>query len=379
MVNAIRSIWVSISGLEIVFGLIGTLMGGVFVLSSWRGSLKGSDLKSDPRIKSLGWAIVGFFATLLGRWEKFFDLDKLDRGRLLLSYTLPLLGTAILGVAAIALTIYMRTASVKKKSSAGYLWESFAPVLDYLHYGYLYYRQQEQEASKQNEGSELRRFQKVNAMAASQLAGDIAAVERYHLDPSEALRATVSQHILEHVCLIVQTYMEVGSQPNLNANIMVAIPAAHFGEADWKSVKFAYQAHEQYGYLLALTYYARPEGQEHFSIPVVDPVQVPDWENWVLLGAPVAFLRQEGLVVQTHELDFAQHVPHNIRKEIQGYFRRKGFRSFACLVIPGEGKPRGILNVESNQEHIFQESEELQSEIARLLEPFCVLLGSIAS
>jgi hypothetical protein len=31
--------------------------------------------------------------------------------------------------------------------------------------------------------------------------------------------------------------------------------------------------------------------------------------------------------------------------------------------------------VESDQEHIFQESEEVQSEIARVLQPFCVLLG----
>src|ERR1700726_1896788 len=108
----IQSAWASQSGLDLAFALIGALMGAVFVLSSWRGSLKGSDLKSDPRVKSLGWAVMGFFATLLGRWEKLLDVDKLDRGQLLLSYVLPLLGTAILGVAAIALVIFVRSAAL---------------------------------------------------------------------------------------------------------------------------------------------------------------------------------------------------------------------------------------------------------------------------
>ncbi len=176
MLSSIESIWNSISGLEFVFALIGMLMGAVFVLSSWRGSLKGSDLKSDPRIKSLGWAIAGFFATLLGRWEKFLDLDKVDRGRLLLFYTVPLLLTALAGVAAISLMIFVRFAAIRRHNSREYLSESFGPVLEYLHYGYQHYKEEYEKPLEVEKKSRLLRFRELNAAGSSQLALDILAI-----------------------------------------------------------------------------------------------------------------------------------------------------------------------------------------------------------
>lgn len=85
------------------------------------------------------------------------------------------------------------------------------------------------------------------------------------------------------------------------------------------------------------------------------------------------------MVIQTSNLDFAKRISQTIRDEVRSYFDGKeGLRSFACLPVLGEGSLRGIVNVESDQEHIFQESEEVQSEIASVLQPFCVLLGSLA-
>jgi GAF domain-containing protein len=379
MLNSLLSTWNSITGLEIVFALIGVLMGGVFVLSSWKGSLKGSDLKSDPRIKSLGWAIAGFFATFLGRWEKLLDLDKVDRGRLLLAYTLPLLLTALGAVAAISLMIFVRFAAIRRHNSRQYLSESFGPVLEYLHYGYQRYKEEYEEALEAEKKSRLLRYRELNAAGSSQLALDILAIERYRGEPSEALRANLCRQILDHIRLVVQSYMQVDSTPRLNANIMVAIPVAEATQVDWNLAKFVYQKHDEYGHLLILREYVSPEGQETFALPVVSRTAVKKPKDWVLLGAPDAFLRQEVLVIRTHNLDFAKEMPHPIRQEIQNYFDGKEtFRSFACLPVTGAGGPLGIVNVESDQEHIFQESEEVQSEIARVLQPFCALLGLIA-
>lgn len=172
--------------------------------------------------------------------------------------------------------------------------------------------------------------------------------------------------------------MDADSEAGLNASVMVAVPREEVNEEEWELVKFAYQPREQYRHILILRHYANPEGQEHFAVPVVDPAVVANWQEWVLLGAPDAFLRKKVLVIQTAKLDFAKHVPQNIRQEMDSYFEGKGFRSFACLPVLGEGRLKGIVNVESRQEHIFQESDEVQSEIARVLQPFCTLLGLIA-
>lgn len=378
MLNAIRSLWTSVSGLELVFALIGALMGGVLVLSSWKGSVKGTELKNDPRIKSLGWAILGFFATLLGRWEKLLEVDNLNRTRLLVSYALPLLIVAMLGVVVIAGMIYVRAVPLMRRLSKPRS-EALAFVLEYLHHGYQQYQQdwakaehEYAKAEEQRRHDELRQSRELNAMAATLLAADILLVHQYRVNPAEELRASICRQILQHICLIVQTY--TGGQA-LNANVMVAIPTAKATPADWEKTRFVYQERERYGHLLMLRDYAYPQGQEHFAVPVENPDRVPDWHEWVLLGAPLAFLRKQPLVVQTSDLDFARHVPPKIKQESKAYFKDKGFKSFACLVIPGDGGPRGILNVESHQEHIFEESEEVQNEIAMVLHPLCALLG----
>jgi GAF domain-containing protein len=374
-----RMVWSSDDGLDLVFALIGVLMGGVFVLSSWRSSLKGTDLKNDPRIKNLIWATMVFLAAFFGRWEKLLDSSDLNHTRLALFYLIPLLITVFAGVAAISVMIFARFASMRRVYAKKYGAESLGAVLDYLHYGYKHYQEEYEAPLRQENEERLQRFRELNAEGSTRLAVDILAVERYHQDPSDALRDALCRQILDHIRLVVQSYTATDTKVRLNANIMVAVAAAQASEEDWEQVRFAYQEREDYSHLLILKHYASPEGQQHFAVPVVDSAKFPKWRDWVLFGGPDAFLREAVLVIQTSNLDFAKHIPQDTREEIRSYFKGKeGLRSFACLPVLGEGSLRGIVNVESDQEHIFQESEEVQSEIASVLQPFCVLLGSLA-
>ena len=371
--------WSSDSGLDLVFLLIGILMGGVFVLSSWRSSLKGTDLKNDPRIKNLIWATMAFLAAFFGRWEKLLDASDLNHTRLALFYLIPLLITVFVGVATISVMIFARFASMRKVYTRRYSAESLGAVLDYLHYGYKHYQEEYEAPLRQENDERLQRFRELNAEGSTRLAVDILAVERYHQGPSDALRDALCRQILDHIRLVVQSYTAIDTKVRLNANIMVAVATAQASEEDWDLARFVYQKREDYSHLLILKHYASPEGQQHFAVPVVDSVKFTKWRDWVLFGGPDAFLREEVLVIQTSNLDFAKHIPQTIREEIRSYFDGKeGLRSFACLPVLGDGSLRGIVNVESDQEHIFQESEEVQSEIARVLQPFCVLLGSLA-
>ncbi len=369
----------STTGLELAFALIGLFMGFVFALSSWRGSLKGGDLKSDPRVKSFVWAVAGLSVALISDWKRFIGED-VDRVRLLCFYSIPLVVVALGIVLAITLTIRIRFSAMRKRSPAEYPAEPFSPALDYLYYGYQYYMERSREALEEKRNDRLNkllRFRDLGSRSANYLAGDILAVNQYLLKPTPELRAIRCRQILEHICLTVQSHMEPGTDPNLNASLMVAIPVAEATRAHRDSVRFAYGDHARYGHLLVLTEYAYPRGQEHFALPVEDRARTPNWQEWVLLGAPESFLREKELVIQTQHLDFAERVPQDIREKIGQYFEGKGFRSFACLVILGDGALRGIVNVESSEEHIFQTSKEVQNEVARQLQPFCTLLGLI--
>jgi len=96
--------------------------------------------------------------------------------------------------------------------------------------------------------------------------------------------------------------------------------------------------------------------------------------NFVLLGAPEAFLRNSETVVNTKKLDFAAGIPETVRGDMRQYFKGKDFKSFACFPVVGKGSLIGIVNIESSQE---VGSDEIQKEIAKILQPFCAVLSLI--
>lgn len=366
--------WLPSHPVEILLLLVGLTMGVVFSLSSWRGSSEGIALWKDPRVRALMWGLTGFLVPLFGQWDVWLADESLNKARLLAFYGIPFLGIALLTLASVGLSIFLASVWLGRGAEGRRSIEPFTPVLDYLHYGYAYYRQRADNALYAKYRDEVHHLRQNSSRAASLLAAGILAVDNYRQTPLPEARAAIRQRLLENICLVIESYTQI-PQEQLNANLMVAIPFGQASSSQREHIRFAWSPEERYGHILLLREYAYPRGQENFALPVEDPHHTPDWLDLTLPGAPEAFLRQTELVVETPRLDFATGMPQNIRRDIEMYFVGKTIACFACLVIPGDAGPRGIVNIESGQEHVFRRSQDIQSAIVRSLHPFCALLG----
>jgi hypothetical protein len=360
--------------LELLVLCIGLFMGMVFVFSGWRGSTKGVEFKNDPRVKGILWALGVFFATLMADWNGILGQGTIDPARLLDIYGIPFCLVAAFGVLAIAGGIFIWHARLKRSHPEDYPDEPFGAALDFLYYGYQYYKDEQERLLDKRRQDRFSDFQTTVASSSTSLAAMVLAVGHYLKQPTTELQHNLTEQLLSYMCLVVQS--ATGKRP-LNASLMIAVARAQASEGDWTSTKYIYGDRKRFGYLLILKGYADPSGQEQFALPVEDSQTNQDWLDWMLPGAPEAFLRQTPLVVRTTKLDFAKEIPDNIRESIAKYFKGKQFKSFACLVVPGSKGALGIVNIESVEEHIFRESDEVQRDIAKLLQPSCSLLSLI--
>jgi hypothetical protein len=371
--------WFPQHGIELLALVAGIVMGFIFVVAAWRGSsTKEVSLKNDPRVKGLLYGLAGFLAMLVADWKPLLGQGAVDKNRLVFLYGLPFIAVAVLGVSTIAFIIFLRFFWIKRFQPDEFPSAPFTPTLDYLHYGYRYHRAEYERASEKKQNERLTRFRQQAAQTATYLAALMLAVDSYRREPTEALQKNVIQRVLEYICLIVQARAQQGlPPPEVNANLMRAIALASATPAQKALMKFTWGDLNRYGHLLLLTDYAYDHGQERFALPVEDPARSSDWIEHTLLGAPEAFLRKREIVVRTQKLDFAKKIPETVCHDIEQYFKGKGFKSFACLIVPGSSGLGGIVNVESNGDHIFRDSDEMQNEIAKTLQPFCAVLSLI--
>jgi len=340
-------------------------MGLVFVVASWRGSAtKNMDFRKDPRVKGFLYGLGGFLTTLIGDWKSLLG-QEVNKTQLLVLYGFPFSVVGFGGVLLIALAIWLHL-RLNKQRSEDFRGQRFHLVLDYLMYGYVYYRgeyDRNLESSKQSQQQHaLERVRRLSADAATNLAALI-------LSPTASV-----QDVLRNMCLTLKAQSSAVRALDVNANLMIAVSFDSATEEQKKRLKFVFGNPKRYGQLLALTEYAYDKGEERITLPVESPTVTPDWTDWTLPGAPEAFLRASETVVNTKNLDFAPKVPQTVRREMKQYFRGKGFKSFACLTVIGRGSVIGIVNIESSQEF---GSNEVQNEIAKTMQPFCAVLSKI--
>jgi hypothetical protein len=360
------SSWLVQTGLPLLVAFVGVFMGFVFVVAAWKGSPSRTvDLKKDSRVKGFLYGLGGFLTMLIADWKTLLG-TSVDKSQLLILYGFPFVFTAFGGVLLIAFGIWLNFAWRRRNHPHDSVGEPLHLALDYLLYGYSYHREEYQRLlAAARESKQKDRFDRLRS-----LWGDVSTnLAATMLSPTASV-----QDVLRNMCSIVKAHSEGVSVPEMNASLMVAIPFDQATEPQKSKLKFTFGDNKRYGHLLLVTDYAYDKGEPHIALPVEDPNRTADWIDWTLVGAPEAFLRNSETVVNTKRLDFAPKIPETIRRQIRQYFKGKKFKSFACLTVIGKGSLIGIVNIESNQE---LGSDEIQNEIAKLLQPFCAVLSLI--
>jgi|GEM_PF-3375892 len=358
------------SVLDVLFFLLGALMGIFYGFDGWRGTVKDIDFKQSPRVRNFIWVVGAGFLTFVA------DLKTLDstanKERVLLAY---LLGFFVFGASVVlgwGLLIATKSA-VRDSRSHEAVDSPFSPFLDYLHYGYEYHRQQYEKLASQRTKRESQDVETFLLSYVKKLVFAMAAANSFKLSPES--KRDVSVQILRYMCAVVSERSGL-QDVEVNANYMLAYPKSQLPVERLSQLRFSFGNPGRYPIYLALEEYAEDKGRESFVLPV-EPKN-GDGATMSLPGGPLAFLKNDTVVEDdTQKIRFAKKVPPNVVREMREYFESKNFRSFGSLNIVGQGKQLGIVNIESNLTHVLGRTREEKKQIMALLHPFCLLLGEV--
>src|SRR5712691_4379675 len=135
------------SVLDVLFLLLGGLMGIFYGFDGWRGTVKEVEFRKSPRVRNFLWVVGAGFLTFVA------DLKTLDasanKERVLLAYLLGFLifgGFVVLGW---GFLIAAKFSLMRLRQHDAHTRGPFSPFLDYIQYGYQYHRKQYEESLSQ--------------------------------------------------------------------------------------------------------------------------------------------------------------------------------------------------------------------------------------
>lgn len=360
---------------ELVALGVGIIVGLVFAVAGWRGSAKSVELKDDPRIKSLKWAVVIGLAGFFSSWKEILNDDKVSRAAIGSFYVIALVATLLVALSSMALAAIYRARSVQKTSPQCWPTSGFSPAVEFLSYGYQHFQNALREAIdrkvEDDQGKELADLKKVVSEAARSLAASLVTTDSYLAKGGSAQDLIAA--VLSQISAISRYYLRTKS--HVNANWMLTVRAEDLAAGDRKRIKFAFDDIERYPFFLALKDYGDKKGARNFILPVEND----DTEGLerALPGAPEAFVRRNPVYVSIKDLKFGSKIPREMQKEISKYFSEQPFTCFLSLILFGDDQtPLGIVNVESDNDGQELDEDRIR-ELAVALEPFLALLSLI--
>jgi hypothetical protein len=375
LLAAIRT-WVSqMTGADFIFLLAGIAMGLFYGFDGWKGSTKNLPLKNSPRVKSFLWAIGAAFFVFIADVKRVFP--DLNKERALLAYLTAFFVSSFLTIMVWGLSILVKFAWIRRFDTSKYPGPPFTPFADYIRYGYEYHYTQYCEALKRQEAREEQYLRTFLPSYITQLSYAIAATHSYRESRDPGQKRQVEVSILQSIIAVVREYYGKVPELEVNANYMVAYRKDIVTPDMLACTKFAFGDPKRYEFFLALAEYGQDRGRENFVLPVENKNNRGAIKS-CLPGAPLAFLMNDTAIVDdVAKIRYSKGIPAETIDEISTYFEGKNFRSFGSLNIAGAGKQLGVVNVESNQTHVFGRTQKQKKEITSFLHPFCSLLAFV--
>ncbi|MGO9244008.1 MAG: hypothetical protein ACLPT4_15380 [Verrucomicrobiia bacterium] len=362
---------------EVCFLLVGAGVGFCYGFDGFSGSTKDLELQRTARLKNLKYAVTGVFLTLIADLKAARIHDPRDR--LLAFYIGGFVASAIIVIVVVAAGVCLKYHWIRRSNLNRHLPQDMSPVLDYLFYGYNYYRTNTAKIIQQAQAKELadyRRYITTFLPAyVSQLSMAIAAIDASQRGMAD--KRVTAHTILQCIRAVVISYYGGGDNLRVNANYMAAYHKSHRPDNLESRLRFAGDDISQYEYFLVLEDYAEADGkEENFILPVAND------ESRQLPGAPRSFMTSSTVVIDdTSKIRFAPglkpHIVEGLKEYFKKYFEGRNFRSFACLVVYHAGAKNGVINIESNERFVFGEPNQRKEEVELLLKPFRDLLGFV--
>lgn len=358
--------YVAVSVLGLIFGIL-------YVTWGWQGSEEKVKLPEDPRIKNLTWVLGGALLTFIA---DFKQVDPgVQRADVVVCYLVVCVVTILLTLGAYCLHIAREAARVRRENPAAYPAPPFAPVMEYLTNGYLQYKAQFQKAVAEQERQKAVAYtdwaSRVLPFYSETITLALGIVRNAVFHPETAIQGV--PNLLDAVCLVVKACAG-DKEREIHARFFRVIPAAQADTKTLERLRFVEGDPYRFPHYLVLESNDPKAQTESLTLPV----EAKGGASRSLPGGPLAFLEEEDQVVDdVLQIDYPSNLSPQIRVEVEEYFKRKRYRSFAALLLRDpQDRDRivGILTVESNLSQVFGDTNEKKSELNKLVRPLALLL-----
>jgi hypothetical protein len=367
--------------LEYIGVLVGMAMGILYGFGGFRAPRAGA-IWNTPRVKDLRWMLGVAFASFIADFKAVHPAEHPDlKSHVFLFYVGGFFATAFLTILSMAVYIYADSKKLERQYPYDYPPVGFAPVPDYLTYGYSLYRtalNEARETLKNEERSEYTYFKRDFIPLYLHMV-DVAILEiNYYVGDQKARRNEAIHAILATMSSVVLAYRRPRKDAlSIDVSYMIAYDKSRFDRRFLEHMKFRWGHLDRYGHFLALKRFGEPITVDTFVLPVEprDPKRI----KMVLPGAPDAYYRKETRIVADVLKDIKSErggIPPDIVEELKVYFKQKSVRSIASLNIIGRHeKQLGIVNVTSDQPEVFGKTQAEKDDLKSLLRPLVGLLG----
>ncbi|MDH5730929.1 MAG: hypothetical protein OEZ58_18225 [Gammaproteobacteria bacterium] len=390
MIDFIFIFFANNTAVENAIIFIGFVIGFFVTLFSWKGDNKGKTFSDDDRRNAIIWGALGLFTTLFGDWNGFSQLmsqenangNNLPVSRLdiLLLYICTYLLSILLVLFSTAILVIVGTISQNRNSNRAIRSNIVSHLLDYLFYGYGYYKEQTDQQKRFQ--TLVTNFKDLNRNRHASIASIIQEIERFLRTPSQQQQQLLVRSILKQICTVSTYFLKDPQNKDtfyINANYMIAQSYPENGMEHGLNILFEEDDKALYDKILVLQEYAEPGGSApgNFVLPVVKKDQ--KYQQYILPGAPEAYLSKD-VIIDGVNVEFAPGVSYNIREEVKNYLGNQRFNYFVSFKIPvssNDNSPIGVVNIETNHDMIFQKEDDFRTDFLDSILPFNAAIGLV--
>lgn len=369
------------------FFFLGVLLGNFYVFSGY-GLSNGEktlnrdsgEIQKSPRIKNLQYLLSGAVAALLINWRPFAG-EQFSSSNVFAAY----LFGSILGA---SISLYYVKRSIEKQISEINTSRRSVPfisprqmVLDYFHYGYHAFSES------------LEKYDEIESILTyheeffEQIA-DIQARTQAHLAAFTQLKEIPEEEreyrkddIENEIIATIKQMVNLYAQDDLGVKINCTILIYQSNTPCLSRILFVETEEQRQGLNGCLAFRKRPRGSE---APLFVPVpKSHDNGEFLLPGAPEAFVNQNYASFNTRDLKFNDSVPEAVRVKVVAYFTMPIFgwvQSVTCIPFGRVSDPSersGVINLESDRPFLVGEEARLE-HLIRAIQPLTFMLGRVS-
>ncbi len=239
-------------------------------------------------------------------------------------------------------------------------------LLDYIAYGFAYYKEALKEADRNLAANldPLSALGELGSVVSTVIVHSAVARDGFN---KELLYTGIDQS-LTAIESTIQVMRGKTHDLKLKSNYMVLVPADKLGT----SQSLFLENGTVYEKLLAFRRY-----KDGVRLEIALPIERDARSLHVLPGAPSCVTERAATHINIKKLEFREGVSDGIKEQVAEYFRNASYSSVLSIPLIWGQELIGVVNIESSEIDIVGRGPDCIEAIGKALSPHCLILGEL--